>query len=191
MSSPFGHSLAGYIITAYESKTLRVQNVKTLMFYLFVANAPDLDFVPGIIMGKPNLFHHGISHSLGAAVLCSCLIAAVLKYKGSKNLKKGFLLCFSLYCSHLFLDYISIDGRPPFGIPLFWPLSHDYFILPNPILPPIMHSELDHATIGQFLDGVFSFHNLYVAFLEFFIMTPFILIVWVFSLHCHKGTESR
>jgi len=119
MSSPFGHSLAGYIIGAYESKTLTVQNVKRLILYIFIANAPDFDFVPGIIMGKPNLFHHGISHSFWAAVFSSCLIASVLNYKGIKKLKKGFLLCFSLYSSNLFLDYISVDGRPPLGIPLF------------------------------------------------------------------------
>lgn len=147
------------------------------MFYLFVANAPDLDFVPGIIMGKPNLFHHGISHSLGAAVLSSCLLAAILNYKGIKNLKKGFLLCFGLYCSHLFLDYISVDARPPVGIPLFWPLNQEYFIFPHPILPPITHSELDHATIGQFLEGVFSIHNLYVVLLEMAITVSFILIL--------------
>lgn len=107
MSSPFGHFLADYVITAYESETLRVQNLKKLMFYIFVANTPELDFVPGIIIVKPNLFHHGISHSLEAAVLCSFVIASLLNYKGIKNLKKGFFLCSCLYCSYLFLLYIT------------------------------------------------------------------------------------
>jgi len=51
---PFGHSLAGYIVSAYKSKTFRLNNVKILALYVFIANAPDLDFIPGILIGKPN-----------------------------------------------------------------------------------------------------------------------------------------
>ena len=40
-------------------------------------NAPDLDFIPGLILGRPNLYHHGISHSLGAAVIFSCILDSV------------------------------------------------------------------------------------------------------------------
>ena len=39
-----------------------------LLFVLF-ANAPDLDFVPGILLGDPGAYHHGISHSLGFALM--------------------------------------------------------------------------------------------------------------------------
>jgi len=35
----------------------------------FMAVAPDLDFIPGIIVGKPTLYQQGLSHSLGFAVL--------------------------------------------------------------------------------------------------------------------------
>jgi len=65
MSSPFGHFLVGYITVGYKSRTLRVQNLKELGLYCFIANAADLDFIPGIFLGKPYLFHHGISHSIG------------------------------------------------------------------------------------------------------------------------------
>ena len=75
MSSPFGHSIAGYIVDAFEPKTLKVHSVKRLFLYVFMANIPDLDFIPGFLMGRPNLLHHGISHSLGAAVLFSILAA--------------------------------------------------------------------------------------------------------------------
>jgi len=175
MSSPFGHSIPGYLLAAYESKTLKIHHAKRILFYVFLANAPDLDFIPGVLMGMPNLFHHGISHSLGAGVLFSLIIAFLI---GRKDIlfKRLFLICFSLYCSHLFLDYVSVDGRPPIGIPLFWPLSNEYLIFPHPILPPIMHSGLDHATIGQFLHDVFSVHNISVVLLELIIMVPFILI---------------
>jgi len=84
---------------------------------------------------------------------------------------------------------MSIDGRPPVGIPLFWPFSQEYFIFPYPILPSIMHSELDHPTIGQFLDGFFPIHNLYAMFLEFAIMIPCFMIVWFFNLRYKKNKK--
>ncbi len=186
MSSPFGHSLAGYIIAAFTSKTLVVKNIRIIFFTVFIANAPDLDFIPGILMGKPNLFHHGISHSLGTGALFSIILALILNYKVSVHIKKDFLIYFSIYCSHLFLDYISLDGRPPIGIPLFWPLSQEYYISPYPVLPGIMHSRLDNATIGQFLNGIFSLHNLYMIFLEFIIMLPFILILVTINILRNK-----
>ena len=77
---------------------------------------------------------------------------------------------------------MSQDGRHPFGIPVFWPFSNQYFVFPCPILPPLMHSELDDATMGQFPHEAFSVHNLYVFFLEFAETMPFILILGLFYL---------
>ena len=190
VSSPFGHSIPGYIFAAYESKTLKVHNAKKILFYMFLANAPDLDFLPGVLMGMPNLFHHGISHSLGAGVLFSLIVSFLIGRK--ENLyKRLFTICFSLYCSHLFLDYLSMDGRPPIGIPLFWPLSNEYLIFPYPILPPISHSGLDRAAIGQFLDGLFSIHNLWVVFLELAAMIPFLLVFMVRKRYQEKQCELK
>ncbi len=182
MSSPFGHSLAGYLVVAFSSKAVVVNNFRVLLLCAFVANAPDLDFIPGMVIGKPNLFHHGISHSLGAGILLAFLLSVVMKGKGGKSIRKRFLLFFSLYCSHLLLDYVSQDGRAPIGIPLFWPFSQKYYIAPYPILPPIMHAPLDNATIDQFLSEVFSAHNLYVVFFELATVLPAILIVMSMKL---------
>ena len=190
MSSPFGHSIPGYLFAAYESKTLKIHDAKRIFLYVFLANAPDLDFVPGALMGMPNLFHHGISHSLGAGVLFSLIVTFLIGRK--ENLyKRLFLICFSLYCSHLFLDYLSMDGRPPIGIPLFWPLSNEYLIFSHPILPPIMHSGLDHATMGQFIDDLFSIHNLWVVLLELAAMTPFLLIFMVLKRYREKQCDLK
>lgn len=184
MSSPFGHSLAGYVISSYKFKTLKPQNVKLLFFYIFIANTPDLDFLPGLIIGKLNLYHHGISHSLGAAILISFVLAFFINWKHHKHIRSDFLLFLSLYCSHLLLDYLCFDSRPPLGIPLFWPLSNKYYIFP--LLPGVRHSALDHATIEEFLEGIFSSHNLYVIFLEFIMMIPFILLLLLLKRYLHK-----
>jgi len=184
MSSPFGHSFAGYVISFYKSKTLKPQSLRIIFFYVFIANMPDLDFLPGLLIGKPNLYHHGISHSFGAAILVSFALAFFIHRKNHKRIGSDFILFLSLYCSHLFLDYLCFDRRPPLGIPLFWPLSTKYFIFP--LLPGIRHSALDHATIREFLAGVFSMHNVYVISLEFIVMIPFIVLLLFLHRYVHK-----
>ena len=185
MSSPFGHSLAGYIIAAFISKTFLVREIRTIFLFVFIAIAPDFDFIPGILIGIPNYFHHGISHSFGVGALVSVMLVIISRVK-KKQSEKKFLLYFSIYCSHLFLDYISLDGRLPLGIPVFWPFSNKYYISPYLILPPIMHSAQDNATLGQFLNGVFSIHNLYVILLETIVMSPVIAVLVIVRLRQRK-----
>jgi inner membrane protein len=180
MPSPFGHSLAGYFVSVCSSKSLRVHKVKNQLFCISIASVPDLDFLPGILMGTPNLFHHGISHSLGAGILFSCILALILNKKSS-NFKKEFFTCFGLYGSHVFLDYLSVDGRPPLGIPIFWPLSNEYFIFPYSPFPQIKRSELDYATMAEFLNDACSIHNLYVIILELTIFIPIIIFCLYFK----------
>lgn len=175
MSSPVGHSLAGYVIASYRERSLKPYDIKNLFFYIFMANAPDLDFIPGMLVGQPNLYHHGISHSLGAGILVAALVAFLIGIKRKGRLKRDFFYLLTIYVSHLLLDLISIDGRPLLGIPFFWPLSEAYLMLP--LLPPVLHSELNYATFGQFFADVFSTHNLHVVFLEIALTVPFALIL--------------
>ncbi|MDM8541041.1 metal-dependent hydrolase [Desulfococcaceae bacterium HSG9] len=178
MSSPIGHSLSGWVIASYRSRSLKPVNIKNLQrlaLYIFIANAPDLDFIPGALMGTPNLYHHGISHSLGTGLIFALVLALILTWKDKALFGREFVFMFVIFSSHLVLDLLSVDGRPPMGIPLFWPLSNQYFMIP--ILPPVMHSVLDHATIIQFLADVFSLHNLYVVGLEILLTVPFIFMI--------------
>jgi len=179
MSSPVGHSLAGYLIYCCRVKGISVRREKVLFpAALLAANLPDLDFLPGFLVGRPNLYHHGISHSLGAVLVFSLFMTLGIQLLKKYSLIKNFLFFFIISCSHLLLDYISFDGRPPEGIPVFWPLSSQYMILPHPILPPIRHSHLDNATVAQFLTDFLSLHNLYVVGLECGIMLPIFAIVY-------------
>ncbi len=179
MPSPVGHSLAGWVIASFRSRSLKPVNLKRIGLYAFIANAPDLDFIPGAMMGQPNLYHHGISHSIGAGLLFAGAAAFVIKLQSGGRLLREFGYMLALYGSHLVLDLLSMDGRPPFGIPILWPFSGHYFMIP--ILPPVKHSVLDHATMAQFLADVFSLHNLYVIGLEIALTVPFALIAaWCF-----------
>jgi hypothetical protein len=54
MASPLGHALAGYAIYRCN-RSVRTHN-HTVWLYLIMAIAPDLDFIPGILQGRPNLY---------------------------------------------------------------------------------------------------------------------------------------
>lgn len=181
MSSPFGHSIAGYLIYSCKSKNLRPQNYRELLLFIFVANVPDLDFLPGIIIGTPNLYHHGISHSLGFAFIVSLLLTQIVQFSSKHTkFKTNFLYFFGTYSSHLFLDYISVDARPPLGIPIFWPLTNEYFICPYPILPPVSHAQSDYAGTAEVFSQIFSIHNLHVIMIELTITIPFFLLLFIY-----------
>ena len=178
MSSPIGHSLAGYLIHTISNRTFSPGNYRSLLIFIIIANLPDLDFLPGILIGEPNRYHHGISHSLGAAVIFSICCAFLLQINRHATALKAFGVYLGLYASHLALDLLSLDSRPPHGIPIFWPVTSEYYILP--VLPPVKHSHLDDATIGQFLSDAFSFHNMYVILLECALSVGFLLIFMLF-----------
>jgi PAS domain S-box-containing protein len=58
--------------------------------------------------------------------------------------KDGFTALFflMLFMSHLFLDLITVDKKPPIGIPLFWPISSKYFLFPVSIFSDMERSNL-------------------------------------------------
>lgn len=60
---------------------------------------------------------------------------------------------------HALLDALAVDGRPPFGVPLFWPLSCQTVHCPYPLFSPMQHG-MDHASVGQFFGDLFSMTNL-------------------------------
>jgi hypothetical protein len=84
--------------------------------------APDLDFVPGILIGNMRAFHHGISHSLGFAGLLTAAAFLLLRRFEPAAASRGAVMAFLSCISHVLLDLISVnDGSR--GVPLLWPVS--------------------------------------------------------------------
>ena len=123
MPSPVGHALVGYVIyRATDSGAGRRGGLVPLLC-VFAANAADLDIIPGLLMGEPNRYHRGINHSIGIALLFAAGFGPILAWCGGGRLKKATGVAFLLYLSHLVADCFNADGRFPFGVPLFWPLT--------------------------------------------------------------------
>lgn len=154
MSTPLGHALAGAAAGLGgrpETSLRRLLAVGALM-----GAAPDLDFVPGLIVGEAARFHHGPSHSLAFALA----VAGVAWLVASRDRWRWALVAGLSYTSHLLLDALTADPGPEVGLQLFWPVSEAYVASPFRPLPRVLHT----------YTSVFNLHNAAVMLLELLVI---------------------
>jgi inner membrane protein len=175
MATPIGHSLAGYAI--YRALVPAEDRRPALaLFAAAMAIAPDLDFVPGILAGAPATYHQGLSHSLALGIIAGLTGTVVLRAFADTTARVGFLLGFLCYASHLFIDLFGPDARPPYGIPLFWPLSDHTFLSPVPLLLGVSHAGRTSASTSEWLIAILSLYNVAAIGLEIALILPFVLL---------------
>ena len=145
MPTPLGHALAGIAAgTACCGSRSLLGHWRDLLLFSLAGQIPDLDFVPGIIMGDPDLYHHGVSHSVGAA-----LIAGGLFYLWGLHRKDALrwgLMGFFVVLSHVLIDALCTDTSPPSGVPLLWPFSQEYYLI-YPLFLDVWRSPLALGTL--------------------------------------------
>lgn len=165
MCSPVGHSLAGYALYLACNKNCKlIGDWKKIILYFFAANAPDLDFIPGIFLGDANRFHHGISHTLGFSLLFALVMYAIPRFRT----KKDFTIFFLLYLTHVVIDFLTADAGFPSGVMLFWPFTQKYFISSFSLFSDIHH---------LFLSDLFDLHNIRAIVREIIIFSPLIVLL--------------
>lgn len=171
MPSPICHTLVGLIIFKFFGKQKYNWGPASLFLIVFISNFPDLDFFPGLIMGEPNRFHHGISHSLGFAVILSCLTYCAARIWHIINPMMLSCWFFILYFIHLIMDYLAADTSLPYGEPLFWPVFDNYLVSPVSLFLDIRRSN----DVIQFFPSLFSWHNSLAVIIEI----CFALLIWL------------
>jgi inner membrane protein len=174
VATPVGHALAGYAVYNFSPSSRCHQRRGLMLWCIVMAVLPDLDFLPGILAGTPALYHQGISHSLGVAFLVSFALAGILGE--TKSFSQKFTLLFLSYCSHLLIDFFGPDRRLPYGIPMFWPISGKHFISPLPLFWGAQHASSTTASPLQWIEGLFTLHNLGAIAFEVLIIAPFIFL---------------
>lgn len=181
MATPIGHALAGYAVYKFASlKDEGRKNRRVLLgLALSMAIAPDLDFVPGIAIGQPALYHQLVSHSIGIGLAVSVVTAGLLSY-ASKSFITIFNLCFVSYLSHLAIDFFAPDGRPPYGQPLLWPISDEYFLSPVSLFLGVHHAGSAEASTLEWLAGIFTLHNVQAIAMEVIAIGPLALVAKVY-----------
>lgn len=124
------------------------------------ATIPDVDFLPGLLTGDLNRFHQTVSHSFLAAVL-----AAFAAYYGRPEVvspgtvsRQHSATAISVgWLTHLLVDLLTEDSRPPIGVPLFWPLSETVTHFGD-VFRGIMHGS-NHSSTASALREVLSMRN--------------------------------
>ncbi|MBD3289337.1 hypothetical protein GF337_11090 [candidate division KSB1 bacterium] len=186
MPTPVGHSLAGYFVFSAIKKPERNFKWTELVAAVIIANLPDADFIPGMLAGNPNKFHHGITHSIGFAVIVG-LLAGIVYFSIRKKhfffYSAFFFLCYS---SHLLLDYLGADTRAPFGEQLFWPISQIYVMSPVSVFSDV-HKASDSSI---FLQSLFNWHNFRTILIECAILIPMIGLLNFMKNKLKKSTTA-
>ena len=120
MPSPIGHALGG-IAAGWGSAPRR--DVAAAAILAAVAVAPDLDLLVHS--------HRGPSHSVGAALIAGAFAWIVTR-------RPSWALAVSLaWASHVLLDWMGNDTRPPLGVMALWPFTRDYYKASFEVFPAI------------------------------------------------------
>lgn len=165
MATPIGHGLAGAILgTALSTRALRT---KAILAGVVVANLPDLDFIPGLLIGRPSLFHHGISHSIGAALIAALLFGFIFRRPyGFTRAATFFGLC---YLSHVAIDFATQDTGREIGIPALWPVSSELHIAPLTVFGDVKRHDLTSSAVIM--------HNLRNVLVELVVFVPMLILL--------------
>lgn len=173
MATPVGHSLAAYAVYKLFSGRETPKGGRWLLVSVSMANAPDLDFLPGLFLGQPALYHQGMTHSLSWATGVSLIVAGLVSLRG-ESFGPFFGLCFLAYLSHLFMDILGPDNRSPHGLPLFWPISEVYLLSPVSLFLGMHHGASDQISTWEWFERLFDLYNLGAIAVEVAWLAPII-----------------
>lgn len=176
MASPIGHSLLGLSV-ALGARPAGTWLWPCLALGVVAANLPDLDFLPGLLIGDANRFHQGPSHSLAAAALFGGLVYLGTRWAGGPAVRLAVVGVLA-YGSHLLMDLMTEDKRAPFGIPLFWPASSEHHMATWQIFGGVKHG-VPGESLPVVLGQIFSLANLQTIAVELVVLTPVVLVTWL------------
>jgi LexA-binding, inner membrane-associated putative hydrolase len=154
MPSPVGHGLGG-IAAAWPLVPERTR--RAALIVAATAIAPDLDLLVGT--------HRAASHSVGAAAIAGLVMAIVAR---RDRLRWGGAVALA-WLSHVLLDWLSNDTRPPIGIMALWPFTHDYYKAAVEIFPPVSR---------RYWESRFWLYNLRALVVEVCVLGP---IAWAIT----------
>jgi len=176
MPSPIGHALAGLTVAwvfgppaavpAHPSSGWLRRLPPLTVACAAAAVLPDLDLV-----SYP--FHRTATHSVGMSVLVFIVTAGVTRWVTGRIRWKTALILSAAQATHILLDWLGVDRRPPFGLEALWPFSHTWYISGWDVFLPTERREvLSMRAIGVNVQAVLR---------ELAIMGPIAAAAWAFT----------
>jgi membrane-bound metal-dependent hydrolase YbcI (DUF457 family) len=135
--TPVAHSLAGACVALLVSRRLpAARTLPVVAAILFAANLPDIDYL-AVVRGREVMerFHQGPLHSIGFVAVAAVPLALLLRRP--LGLSRAWLLLAGAGLTHLLLDLLVVDRKPPIGLPLLWPFSTGLFHATAEVFPGI------------------------------------------------------
>jgi membrane-bound metal-dependent hydrolase YbcI (DUF457 family) len=163
MALPLAHAAAGYALHRLDRRETTFAGWRRAAVYIVLANLPDADFILGFLLGKPGVFHRGVSHTVLASVIVGALGAWMARRWYGDRFGGAWLAFSAVYGSHLLVDGLTIDERGPAGAQFLWPFTEAYYIAPVTVFHEIF---IDGTTRLGFLTTVFAPENLPVLLRE-------------------------
>jgi hypothetical protein len=87
---------------------------------------PDVDIVPGILLGDIGRFHNNLMSSLLAGLATALGVGGLAWWRTGRGFKRWSLIALVCYYMHLLMDYLTVGG----GIMLLWPFSWNRHVSP-------------------------------------------------------------
>ncbi|HEY6000169.1 MAG TPA: metal-dependent hydrolase [bacterium] len=164
MPTPVAHAAAGAGVALIASRWLpAARALPVVAAAALAANLPDLDYL-ALVGGRAAMerFHQGPAHSLAFIAAATLPLTLVLRRRLGLAWAWALLACAGL--THLLLDLVVLDEKPPVGFPFFWPLSDARFHAPFAVFPGIDRVH------------VLSMRNLRELLVELALGIPFLLL---------------
>ncbi len=175
MATPLGHSVLGMAAGGLACGRATKIDWRLAGLFILAGNAPDLDFVPGLLVGDINRFHQGASHSFAAAAVFALITASLAPW--FRVLRPRIIAAvFAAYVSHLIVDLFCRDARLPYGIPLLWPFDAGHFASPLTVFSGIRHG-VPGDSLAVALQEILSPANLAALGMELAVMLPILIAV--------------
>ncbi len=151
----------------------------TLGAMIWIAGAlavlPDIDLIYLPI-------HRTATHSVAAALLVTIVAAAVTGWVTGRMSWRIAIVCGAAYGSHILMDWMGADASVPYGLQMFWPFSHRWFISPWPIFPGTERRQM----FGERAMLI----NLRALAVEVLLLGPWVAALWIRRTRRSRGPTS-
>lgn len=175
MPTPIGHCLAATTIRLLGPAPGVRRSWFLFFFIVAVANLPDVDFLPGYLVGNPIAFHWGPTHSLMAVVLVGGLTGLLAGAIGGAYVTM-IGLAITAYASHIFMDMMLGGSQSQVGLQVFWPFSRGQFMLPWTVFR-MAPAEIQTRPLAV----LFSSAMMPVIVRELLVMVPVVTVSWMLA----------